>query len=76
MWFKKPVEILPSPENQLKWFNEGKINMAFNCLERACAVKNLAESPALIYQNISQAQTGYVSYKQLKKKVATFTKKL
>lgn len=50
--------------------------MAFNCLERTCAAKNVLESPAFIYPNISGSQSNFVTYKQLKKKVLTFTKKL
>ena len=50
--------------------------MTFNCLERVTEDKSYQENAAIFYFNISGNQSGYVNYKQLKKKVNVFARKL
>ena len=33
-WFKKPKKILTKKNGKYVWFNDGKSNVAFNCLQK------------------------------------------
>lgn len=68
-WFHPPSETLPTPSNSQKWFPNGKINLAYNCLEKQILENNLTDSPAIFYGNLTTEKSGYLTYKQLRKKV-------
>ncbi len=68
-WFREPTSILPSEENKQKWFENGLTNMAYNCLEVHVQNKNLCDSPAIFYGNLTTEKQGFVTYKQLRKRV-------
>ena len=68
-WFKQPTEILPTKSNNQKWFSGGKINLAYNCLETKIQDSELIDSPAIFYGNLTTEKSGYLTYKQLRKKV-------
>lgn len=75
-WFQKPTKILPTQDKKLNWFAEGKLNLAYNCLEPQLKDPKRAESPALYYANLTSQKDGFITYKQLAKKVNKYVQVL
>ena len=70
-WFKKWNKVLTSNKDFFKWFQGGKINVCYNCLD-----KNIAEGKskkiALIWE-AEDGQTKTYTYSQLLKEVSKFS---
>jgi acetyl-CoA synthetase len=73
IWKKKWSKVLKYDFNKpnFEWFNNGKLNITENCLDRH--VKNNPEKIAIIFEpNEPDDQTVYISYKELHSKVCSF----
>ena len=70
-WFKKWDKVLSSKGNFFKWFENGKLNVCYNCLD-----KNISEGKqnkiALIWE-AENGQTIKYTYSQLLKEVSRFS---
>ena len=70
-WFKKWKKVLRKNNDNYKWFEHGKINVCYNCLD-----KNIAEGKsnkiALIWE-AEDGQTKTYTYSQLLKEVSKFS---
>jgi len=73
-WFKKWDTVLEWDAPEVKWFEGGKINASYNCLDRH--IKNgLAEKKALIWEG-EPGDKRTLSYKELYNEVNKFSKEL
>jgi acetyl-CoA synthetase len=70
-WFKKWKDILSKKGDFYRWFEQGKINVAYNCLD-----KNISEgkgSKTAIIWEAEDGQTKKYTYSQLLKEVSKFS---
>tara|TARA_Y100000310_G_scaffold342247_1_gene444586 strand:+ start:4629 stop:6584 length:1956 start_codon:yes stop_codon:yes gene_type:complete len=70
-WFKKWKTVLRKNNDTYKWFEGGKINVCYNCLD-----KNIAEgkgSKAAIIWEAEDGQTKTYTYSELLKEVSKFS---
>ena len=70
-WFKKWDKVLSSNGNFFKWFEGGKINVCYNCLDKNIA-EGRSEKNALIWES-EDGQTIKFTYSQLLKEVSKFS---
>lgn len=70
-WFKKWEKVLSSNGNFFKWFEGGKINVCYNCLDKNIA-EGRSEKNALIWES-EDGQTIKFTYSQLLKEVSKFS---
>jgi acetyl-CoA synthetase len=68
-WFKKWKTVLRNDKNFFKWFEGGKINVSYNCLDKN--VKENKDKIALIWEPESGESKKY-TYEQLLKEVCKF----
>jgi acetyl-CoA synthetase len=70
-WFKKWKTVLSNDKDFFKWFEGGKINVCYNCLD-----KNIAEGKGNKFAIIWEAEDGQTikyTYSQLLKEVSKFS---
>ena len=68
-WFKKWNSVFKYTKKPfMKWFEGGKINVSYNCLDRHLTTKR-KNKPAIIWQGESEKDKRSINYKQLKKEV-------
>ena len=73
IWFKKWDTVLRNDKNFFKWFEGGKINVSYNCLEKN--TKSNKNKIALIWES-EQGKSKTYSYDQLQKEVCKFANAL
>jgi len=61
-------------EVSIKWFDDGVINVAYNCIDRHLATK--ANQAAIIWEGDNPDQSLYISYQQLHDEVCQFANTL
>jgi acetyl-CoA synthetase len=72
-WFKKPTKsckyIWDSRENNIQhtWFEDGKLNVTYNCLDR-----HLTDKIAIIWQGENDEESRIITYKDLHSEVCKF----
>ena len=77
-WFKKPTVSRKyhwdTNGNKIEhtWFEDGKINVAYNCLDRQLASK-IADKPAIIWQGENDTESKIITYKMLHEEVCSFS---
>lgn len=75
-WFKKPTKALeycwdtPSKRVEHTWFEDGTINVSYNCLDRH--LDTLKHKTAILWQGESDAEVRSLSYEDLHKEVCQF----
>lgn len=80
-WFKKPTVSCKytwdsAAENiRHTWFEDGRLNVTHNCLDRHLASKR-ADKPAIIWQGESDGESQILSYKELLGEVCKFSNAL
>ena len=76
-WFKKPTKSLKytwdtkSRRIEHTWFEDGKLNVAYNCLDRHLDTR-VAKKTALIWQGEAEDEVRKFTYEQLYKHVCKF----
>ena len=76
VWFKEPTKILDSSNEPFyHWFSDGKINMAYNCIDRHVQEKR-GENVALIWESAYLEKSIKITYKQLLENVSRLTEVL
>jgi len=76
-WFKKPTKALEytwdtkSRTIEHTWFADGKLNVAYNCLDRHLGTP-VAKKTALIWQGEAENAVKKITYEQLHKEVCKF----
>lgn len=68
-WFKKWKNVLRDKNGFFKWFEEGKLNVSYNCLDRN--IEKARDKTALIWEPESGKNKTY-TYSQLLKEVCRF----
>lgn len=68
-WYQKwdTVSEVDFDTADIKWFDGGKINLAYNCIDRHLATR--AEQTAIIWEGDDPAQSQHISYQMLHDKV-------
>jgi acetyl-CoA synthetase len=75
-WYKKPrlagKHIWDSHRKNIShtWFEDGQLNVSFNCLDRH--LKNFANKPAIIWQGDNEEETKVLSFQELHTEVCRF----
>ncbi|MBF0283193.1 MAG: acetate--CoA ligase [Magnetococcales bacterium] len=71
-WFKKWDRVLDYDFHQAKirWFEGGKINVSYNCLDRHLATRG--DQTAIIWEGDDPNQSKKITYKQLHEEVCRF----
>jgi len=69
-WFKKWKKVLRNNNGFFKWFEHGRLNVSYNCLDRN--IKNNKDKVALIWEPESGKNKTY-TYDQLLKEVCKFS---
>lgn len=75
-WFKKPTLACKynwdsqSGHIQHTWFEDGKLNVSYNCLDRHLSMH--AEKPAIIWQGENDKESKIITYKELHREVCRF----
>ncbi len=72
-WFKKSEKIMNCDLNkpQIKWFEDGKTNLAYNCLDRH--LRDSGDKIAIIWEgNEKTDENQKITYKELHEKVCQF----
>ncbi|TKJ17431.1 acetate--CoA ligase [Candidatus Woesearchaeota archaeon B3_Woes] len=71
-WFKKWNIIFKYTKKPfMKWFEGGKLNVSYNCLDRHLTTKR-KNKPAIIWQGESEKDKRIITYQQLHKEVCKF----
>jgi acetyl-CoA synthetase len=76
-WFKKPTKSLrytwdtKNRRIEHSWFEDGKLNVAYNCLDRHLGTK-VAKKTAIIWQGEAEDKVRKFTYEQLYKQVCKF----
>jgi len=70
-WFKKWNQVYDKT-NLLRphWFQDGQLNMAFNCLDRH--IQKRGNQTAIIHDSAMTGQINHITYKELLQQVKTF----
>ena len=70
-WFKKWKRVFTKTKKPfVKWFEGGKLNVSYNCLDRHLETK--ADKPAIIWQGDPEEDKRIITYKELHKQVCRF----
>ena len=71
-WINPWTEVMHQDANRThaKWFNGGKINVAYNCVDRH--LEELGDKVAIIWESDDSSETKKVTYKQLHEEVCKF----
>ncbi|MEM7679880.1 MAG: acetate--CoA ligase [Pseudomonadota bacterium] len=70
-WFKKPTKIKNTSfegDVEIKWYEDGKLNAAYNCIDRHLPEKE--NDTALIFEGDDLSDTHHITYGQLKVEVS------
>ena len=72
-WIKPWTEVMHQDANRThaKWFDGGKINVAYNCVDRH--LQELGDKVAIIWESDDSSETKKVTYKQLHEEVCKFS---
>lgn len=72
-WINPWDEVMYQDENKAhaQWFNGGKINVAYNCVDRH--LKDLGNKIAIIWESDDGKESKQVSYKQMYEEVCRFS---
>ncbi len=72
-WIKPWTEVMHQDANRThaKWFNGGKINVAYNCIDRH--LEEHGDKVAIIWESDDSSETKKVTYKQLHEEVCKFS---
>lgn len=72
-WIKPWSEVMNQDANRshAKWFNGGKINVAYNCVDRH--LEDLGDKIAIIWESDDSSETKKITYKQLHEEVCKFS---
>ena len=62
-WIKKPTKSSTGTLSEPKWFEDGTLNISYNCIDRHA--KTHPEKTAIIWQGDEKDNNQYISYKQL-----------
>lgn len=77
-WIKTPMQVKHShwsdKEVSIKWFEDGIINVSYNCIDRHLATK--AQDTAIIWEGDDAAQSLHISYQLLHDEVCQFANTL
>lgn len=73
-WFKKPKQILTKKNGKFVWFDDGKSNVAFNCLQKNISEGNGSKTALIIINE--KKQITKISFQQLSNLVDHFIKYL
>lgn len=73
-WFKKPKKILTKKNGKYVWFDDGKSNVAFNCLQKNISEGNGSKTALIIIDE--KKQITKISFQQLSNLVDHFIKYL
>ena len=73
-WFKKPKKILTKKNGKFVWFDDGKSNVAFNCLQKNISEGNGSKTALIIINE--KKQITKISFQQLSNLVDHFIKYL
>ncbi|MEE2695255.1 MAG: acetate--CoA ligase [Pseudomonadota bacterium] len=69
--FSKVKESVFTDEVKIKWFSDGSLNVAFNCLDRH--LKNIGEKIAIIWESDDPNISRKITYNELYKEVCKFS---
>ena len=72
-WFKRPNQVCNGSfdEGNIRWFEDGQLNLAYNCLERH--LPRLDQKPAIIWEpNDPESSAKVISFRELFEKVQHF----
>ena len=71
-WIKQPNEIISYDmrEGKVEWFNDGKLNASFNCVDRHL---NKPDSVAIIWESDDPSLSKKISYQELHDEVCKFS---
>ncbi len=72
-WFTKPKKILSHDfaNGKVKWFEDGKLNVSYNCLDRHLD-SDLKNKAAIIWESDSGEESSTYTYAQLHREVCKF----
>ena len=62
-WIKKPTKSSTGTLSEPKWFEDGTLNISYNCIDRHA--KTHPDKTAIIWQGDEKENNQYISYKQL-----------
>ena len=68
-WFEKwdDVSNVDFKKGQIEWFNGGKLNVSYNCIDRH--LKTKADQTAIIWEGDDPSQSQHITYQQLHDRV-------
>ena len=71
-WIKQPTEIISYDmrEGKVEWFNDGKLNASFNCVDRHL---DKPDSVAIIWESDDPSLSKKISYQELHDEVCKFS---
>lgn len=71
-WFQHWESVLKGDftQNNVRWFNHGKLNVAYNCLDRH--LEKRANQTAIIWEGDDPAQSKKITYRELHEAVCRF----
>jgi acetyl-CoA synthetase len=72
-WFKQPNKIMNASfdgDVSIKWFEDGKLNIAYNCIDRH--LPHRAQQVAIIWEGDEPTEQKYITYSQLYSEVCRF----
>ncbi len=73
-WFKFPTKIKNTsfayPDISIKWFEDGELNVSFNCLDRHLETRG--DQTAIIWEGDTPGTDGRVTYRELHVRVCLF----
>ena len=67
-WFKAPKKGFNNKFTEPKWFDDGKLNISYNCVDRHAA--KTPNKEAIIWQGDERLQTKAITYKELLENVS------
>jgi acetyl-CoA synthetase len=70
-WYKKWDNVVEGEMPAAKWFTGGKLNIAYNCLDRHIE-NGRADKPAIIWEGEPEGESKTFTYAQLKDEVSKF----
>ncbi len=72
-WIAPWTNVMEQDANRVhaKWFNEGKINVAYNCVDRH--LEKQGDKVAIIWESDDSSESKKVTYKQLHEEVCKFS---
>ncbi|MFL6833421.1 MAG: AMP-binding protein, partial [Xanthobacteraceae bacterium] len=72
-WYKAPTKIKNSsfsPNVSIKWFEDGILNVAYNCIDRHLPKR--AKQTAIIWEGDDPSQSKHITYRELHDEVCKF----